>query len=86
LTSIFSTGLLLYKTFPGTLPVPGAGFTFSIPVSEDGFVDSRADWESLFPTAQPDNQITVTQTQATSHLLKIIGFSLDLIFDCPSVV
>src|SRR5215213_1928425 len=33
LTSIPSAGRPLYKTLPCTLPVPGAGLTFSTPVS-----------------------------------------------------
>jgi hypothetical protein len=34
---MFSTGLPLYKTLPCTLPVPGAGLTFSTPVSVPPF-------------------------------------------------
>jgi hypothetical protein len=75
----------LYKTFPCTLPVPGAGFTFSTPVSppppvtgdgavaEGEFVDGEDGCPFWLLPAQPANEIAaIAQKQATSILLKFM--------------
>jgi hypothetical protein len=66
--------------------VPGAGLTFSTPVTvsdevaEDEFVGWLADGELLLPPLHPVNEIAVTtQAQAISHFLNIISLSLSFV-------
>ena len=72
----------MYKTFPCTLPVPGAGLTFSTPVTElaaaagdeaasgfvedDRFVDPLAVCEFSLPPLQLDKVIAARTQMHTS--------------------
>jgi hypothetical protein len=59
---MFAAGVLLYKTFPWTLPVPAAGFTFSTPVS--GCAALFVELVDLVPAWQPEKA-----SAATTHIM-----------------